>query len=59
MELADATGMTSVHVNRTLRSLEADGFIRRQRRHIMVPSWSNLAALADFRPAPWMKRGPA
>jgi CRP-like cAMP-binding protein len=58
-ELADATGMTSVHVNRTLRSLEADGFIRRQRRQIMVPSWSSLAALADFRPTPWVKRGPA
>ena len=55
-ELADATGMTAVHVNRTLRSLEAEGFIRRQRRRIMVPNWRRLTDLADFRPAPWLRR---
>ena len=55
-ELADATGMTAVHVNRTLRGLETEGLIRRQRRRIMVPDWGRLTDLADFRPAPWLRR---
>ena len=28
-QLADATGLTPVHVNRTIKSLEADGLIAR------------------------------
>lgn len=55
-ELADATGMTTVHVNRTLRALEAEGFIDRDRRRIIVPNWRRLAELADFRMAPWTAR---
>jgi CRP-like cAMP-binding protein len=55
-ELADATGMTTVHVNRTLRALESDGVIRRDRREIMVPQWQRLAQMADFRPATWAGR---
>jgi len=31
-QLADATGLTSVHVNRVLKSLEGDGLISRRRR---------------------------
>ncbi len=48
-ELADATGMTSVHVNRTLKALEQEGYIVRQRRRITIPDWDRLTALADFR----------
>lgn len=55
-ELADATGMTTVHVNRTLRALEEETYIQRQRRRIMIPNWSRLAALADFRSSPWTRR---
>ncbi|MEA3388420.1 Crp/Fnr family transcriptional regulator [Sphingobium sp. CCH11-B1] len=55
-ELADATGITTVHVNRTLRALESDGIIRRDRREIMVPQWQRLAQLVDFRPAAWAGR---
>lgn len=56
-ELADATGMTTVHVNRTLRVLESEGFIVRQRRRIMIPDWRRLKELADFRPSAWTGRG--
>lgn len=51
MQLADATAMTAVHVNRTLQTLRADGLIEWQQRIIRVPDWAALVALADFDPA--------
>lgn len=48
-QLADCTGLTSVHVNRMLRSLTADGLISRQTgRAITIGDWRKLAAAADF-----------
>lgn len=47
-QFADAVGLTTVHVNRTLRSLDADGFVKRDRRTIFIPSWRRLAEVADF-----------
>ncbi len=48
-QLADATGMTPIHVNRTLRALEADGLITRSSsRSVMIGDWKNLAAAGDF-----------
>jgi CRP-like cAMP-binding protein len=48
-QLADATGMTSVHVNRTLKGLEADGLIeRRNPRLIEIGDWRRLAETGDF-----------
>src|SRR5206468_8562617 len=48
-QLADATGLTAVHVNRTMKSLEADGLIERQgARAIKIGDWRKLAAVADF-----------
>lgn len=47
-QLADATGLTPVHVNRTLKSLEADGLIRRDRRYVLIPSWERLRGVAGF-----------
>ena len=47
-QLADATGLTPVHVNRVLKSLEADGLIVRKRRHIEFDSWRNLQVEGDF-----------
>lgn len=47
--LADATGLTSVHINRTLKGLEADGFIeRRTPRFIEIGDWKKLADVGDF-----------
>lgn len=51
--LADATGMTTVHVNRTLRALEMEGYIRRERRRIVVSDRQRLARLADFNRPRW------
>jgi CRP-like cAMP-binding protein len=47
-QLADALGITSVHVNRTLKALEADGVIERRKRTVAVPSWDRLRDAADF-----------
>jgi CRP-like cAMP-binding protein len=50
-QIADATGLTSVHVNRMLRSLESDGAIARERRHIRIADWEHMREIADFDPA--------
>jgi CRP-like cAMP-binding protein len=49
-QLGDALALTAVHVNRTLRALEADGLIRRSKRAVMVGNWPRLRAAADFDP---------
>lgn len=47
-QLADATGLTPVHVNRVLKSLEAEGLILRHRRNISFPDWRRLREVGDF-----------
>ena len=48
-QLGDATGLTSVHVNRTIKQLEADGLIDRvSPRSIAIGDWKKLADVGDF-----------
>lgn len=48
-QLADATGLTVVHVNRVLRALARDGLIERVTpRSVLIGNWKNLAAAGDF-----------
>ena len=47
-QLADALGLTSVHVNRTLKTLAAEGLIERTNRSVRIPDWKKLAEIADF-----------
>ncbi|MFN3388580.1 MAG: Crp/Fnr family transcriptional regulator [Allosphingosinicella sp.] len=47
-QLADSTGLTSVHVKRTLKALEAEGLIERDRRSVRFPQWERLKKAADF-----------
>lgn len=47
-QLADATGLTSVHVNRTLRDLDRTGMIGRVHRSVQIKDWKGLRELADF-----------
>jgi len=47
-QLADATGLTPVHVNRVLKTLESEGLIARNRRHIGFPDWRRLRDVGDF-----------
>lgn len=48
-QLADATGLTSVHVNRVLQSLAKDGLIERVTpRSVLIGDWKKLAGAGDF-----------
>ncbi|MFL6788298.1 MAG: Crp/Fnr family transcriptional regulator [Sphingomicrobium sp.] len=47
-QLADATGLTSVHVNRVLKVLEGEGLISRQRRNVQFVDWRALQDVGDF-----------
>jgi len=48
-QLADATGLTPVHINRTLRELDKDGLIERPNpRVIRIGDWHMLAEVGDF-----------
>jgi len=47
-QLADAVGLTPVHVNRMLKQMEADGLIERHRRFIAIPNWERLREMSGF-----------
>jgi CRP-like cAMP-binding protein len=47
-QLADATGLTAVHVNRMLRELAEDGAFTRNGRSIRIADWRRLVRIADF-----------
>jgi CRP-like cAMP-binding protein len=47
-QIGDAVGLTSVHVNRTLKGLEADGLLFRNKRQISFPDWERLRDAGDF-----------
>lgn len=48
-QLADATGMTAVHVNRVLKDLARDGLIDRlTSKSVLIGDWKRLAAAGDF-----------
>jgi CRP-like cAMP-binding protein len=49
-ELADAVGLTPVHVNRTLQALEQQNLISRNRRSVTIGDWQRLADAGDFDP---------
>jgi CRP-like cAMP-binding protein len=47
-QLADATGLTAVHTNRTLQSLRKDGLIQLTSRSLTVLDWEKLRDVGDF-----------
>jgi CRP-like cAMP-binding protein len=50
-QLADATGLTPVHVNRVLKTLERDGLIERATsKSVVIGNWKRLAEAGDFQP---------
>ena len=48
IDLAEATGMTSVHINRTVQELRARGYIHWKGKHIEVPNLRGLRNIAHF-----------
>lgn len=47
-QLADALGLTPVHVNRTIKGLVQDGLVGHSKRGVTIPDWELLAAEAGF-----------
>jgi CRP-like cAMP-binding protein len=47
-QLADALGLTPVHVNRTIKALEAEGLVARRGRNISFPDWQRMQDVGDF-----------
>jgi CRP-like cAMP-binding protein len=46
--LADALGLSAVHVNRVLRQLREMGLLTFQNRHVTIDDFEGLVTLADF-----------
>jgi CRP-like cAMP-binding protein len=49
-DVADATGLTSVHVNRTLQELRRDGLIELERRQLQIVDLERMMKAAIFNP---------
>lgn len=49
-ELADATGMTPVHVNRTLQRLRGDGLVETRGSEVRIANWRGLVDAGGFDP---------
>jgi CRP-like cAMP-binding protein len=47
-QLADATGMTPVHTNRTLQALRRDGLIQLTSGSLRILDWDGLRSAGDF-----------
>jgi CRP-like cAMP-binding protein len=50
-DLADALGMSTVHVNRTLMVLRAAGAVEFRGGKLMVMNWDELVQIAEFDPS--------
>jgi CRP-like cAMP-binding protein len=48
VDLADATGLTSVHVNRMLQDLRRDGLVELEKRSLTIPDLQRLKDAAMF-----------
>jgi CRP-like cAMP-binding protein len=46
--LADATGLSTVHTNRSLQTLRREGALQVKGATVFVPDWARLKELADF-----------
>ncbi|WP_267360072.1 Crp/Fnr family transcriptional regulator [Methylobacterium sp. GC_Met_3] len=49
-DLADALGLTSVHMNRVLRDMRTEGLFDQRSRRLEIQDWAALAAAAEFNP---------
>ena len=49
-ELADAMGLTPVHVNRTLQSLRTDRLVGLESHRLRMLDWAGMTHVAGFRP---------
>lgn len=57
-QLGDATGLTPVHVNRTLQEIRSKGLLSFSQGRVEIPNWAAFTAIAEFDPAYLMLSGP-
>jgi hypothetical protein len=48
--MGDALGITTVHVNRVLQEMRADGLIELKGTRLNIPDWDRLKKAGDFDP---------
>jgi CRP-like cAMP-binding protein len=58
-DLGDATGLTNIHVNRTLRELRTQGIVELRAGTVTIPDWNRLVSVADFDAAYMLLDGPS
>ncbi len=56
--LADAMGLSAVHVNRVLRQLREDGMVTFRNSHVTFDNYDRLAEFAEFDPSYLDQEGP-
>jgi len=49
-DIADATGLTAVHVNRSIQELRLRGLVELNRKKLTIPDLTTLKAIAGFNP---------
>lgn len=49
-EMADALGLSLVHLNKTLQQLRRDGVVRWESKTVEILDWEGLAGIAEFEP---------
>jgi CRP-like cAMP-binding protein len=57
-QLADAAGLTPIHVNRVLREIRSEGLLRFDDKQVIIPDWRALTLVAEFDPAYLLLDGP-
>jgi CRP-like cAMP-binding protein len=57
-DLADALGLTPVHVNRSMQWLRGQGYVRNFGKRMIIRNWEGLSAFAAFRPLYLHPEGP-
>jgi len=57
-QLGDATGLTPVHVNRTLQEIRGQGLLTFRDGRVEIRDWDALAHLAEFDPGYLLLEGP-
>ena len=57
--MGDATGLSTVHVNRSLMALRADGMITLERGRCTIDNWEGLKQAAMFDPTYLHLQGPS
>ena len=58
VDLSDATGLTSIHVNRTLKELRTRGIVTVRAGTVTIHDWDQIVTVGDFDDAYLLLKGP-